>query len=245
MRSSGGTERSLSVRKSRSLVSGCTYAWPSDSAVGACPDPTPRTNRPGVVPFEPVLARRERLAPAAPDVDDAGADHEPAGGGQDRLDQVQVVRWTAADPDRAETEALQFLGRRCDQIGILRPQPAAHPDSVAPELVHDVDRTFADELPPERNTAVYLMISTYVVPLDEVDRLRDAHLAFLDGLRGAGPGGLGRPAGPAQGWRGHPRRGVRGRGARRDGRRPVRDRRRPPNTRRPGFTPSRGVLKKD
>jgi uncharacterized protein YciI len=27
---------------------------------------------------------------------------------------------------------------------------------------------------------VYLMISTYTVPLEEVDKLRDAHLAFLD-----------------------------------------------------------------
>jgi len=29
---------------------------------------------------------------------------------------------------------------------------------------------------------VYLMISKYVAPLDEVDRARPAHLAFLDGL---------------------------------------------------------------
>lgn len=27
---------------------------------------------------------------------------------------------------------------------------------------------------------MYLMISTYTVPLEEVDKLRDAHLAFLD-----------------------------------------------------------------
>lgn len=27
---------------------------------------------------------------------------------------------------------------------------------------------------------MYLMISTYSVPLEEVDKLRDAHLAFLD-----------------------------------------------------------------
>ena len=33
---------------------------------------------------------------------------------------------------------------------------------------------------------MYLMISTYVVPLDEVDRLRDAHLAFLDSLEERG-----------------------------------------------------------
>ncbi|WP_245665433.1 YciI family protein [Actinoplanes subtropicus] len=37
------------------------------------------------------------------------------------------------------------------------------------------------EPPPERN-AVYLMISTYLVPLDEVAKVRDEHLAFLDGL---------------------------------------------------------------
>jgi uncharacterized protein YciI len=29
---------------------------------------------------------------------------------------------------------------------------------------------------------VYLMISTYTAPLDQVDQARDAHLAFLDGL---------------------------------------------------------------
>lgn len=29
---------------------------------------------------------------------------------------------------------------------------------------------------------MYLMISKYLVPLDEVDRLRGDHLAFLDGL---------------------------------------------------------------
>jgi len=33
---------------------------------------------------------------------------------------------------------------------------------------------------------VYLMISTYVVPLDEVDKLQDAHLAFLDSLEERG-----------------------------------------------------------
>jgi uncharacterized protein YciI len=33
---------------------------------------------------------------------------------------------------------------------------------------------------------VYLMISTYTVPLDEVDKLRDAHLAFLDEKEAAG-----------------------------------------------------------
>ena len=27
---------------------------------------------------------------------------------------------------------------------------------------------------------MYLMISTYTVPLEEVDKLRDAHIAFLD-----------------------------------------------------------------
>jgi uncharacterized protein YciI len=29
---------------------------------------------------------------------------------------------------------------------------------------------------------MYLMISTYLVPLDEVDKQRDQHLAFLDSL---------------------------------------------------------------
>jgi uncharacterized protein YciI len=29
---------------------------------------------------------------------------------------------------------------------------------------------------------MYLMISKYQVPLDEVDQVRDDHLAFLDGL---------------------------------------------------------------
>jgi uncharacterized protein YciI len=29
---------------------------------------------------------------------------------------------------------------------------------------------------------VYLMISTYLVPLDEVAKVRDEHLAFLEGL---------------------------------------------------------------
>ena len=29
---------------------------------------------------------------------------------------------------------------------------------------------------------MYLMISTYLVPLDEVAKARDAHLAFLEGL---------------------------------------------------------------
>jgi len=38
------------------------------------------------------------------------------------------------------------------------------------------------EPPPERNATVYLMISTYLVPLDEVAKVRDEHLAFLDGL---------------------------------------------------------------
>ena len=33
---------------------------------------------------------------------------------------------------------------------------------------------------------MYLMISTYLVPLDEVDRLRDQHLAFLDTLEERG-----------------------------------------------------------
>jgi uncharacterized protein YciI len=33
---------------------------------------------------------------------------------------------------------------------------------------------------------VYLMISTYTVPLEEVDKLRDAHLAFLDEKQAAG-----------------------------------------------------------
>ena len=33
---------------------------------------------------------------------------------------------------------------------------------------------------------MYLMISTYLVPLDEVDRLRDQHLAFLDTLEQRG-----------------------------------------------------------
>jgi len=33
---------------------------------------------------------------------------------------------------------------------------------------------------------VYLMISTYTVPLDEVDKLRDAHIAFLDEKQAAG-----------------------------------------------------------
>jgi uncharacterized protein YciI len=33
---------------------------------------------------------------------------------------------------------------------------------------------------------VYLMISTYTVPLEEVDKLRDAHLAFLDAKEAAG-----------------------------------------------------------
>lgn len=31
---------------------------------------------------------------------------------------------------------------------------------------------------------MYLMISTYVVPLDQVDQFRDQHLLFLDGLGG-------------------------------------------------------------
>jgi uncharacterized protein YciI len=33
---------------------------------------------------------------------------------------------------------------------------------------------------------VYLMISTYTVPLEEVDKQRDAHLAFLDAKQAAG-----------------------------------------------------------
>ncbi|MEV6599089.1 YciI family protein [Actinoplanes sp. NPDC051346] len=33
---------------------------------------------------------------------------------------------------------------------------------------------------------MYLMISTYLVPLDEVDRARDDHLAFLAGLEERG-----------------------------------------------------------
>ncbi|GGQ46365.1 YciI family protein [Couchioplanes azureus] len=33
---------------------------------------------------------------------------------------------------------------------------------------------------------MYLMISTYLAPLDEVDRARDDHLAFLAGLEGRG-----------------------------------------------------------
>jgi len=33
---------------------------------------------------------------------------------------------------------------------------------------------------------VYLMISTYLVPLDEVAKVRDEHLAFLDGLLAQG-----------------------------------------------------------
>lgn len=33
---------------------------------------------------------------------------------------------------------------------------------------------------------MYLMISTYSVPLEEVDKLRDAHLAFLDEKQAAG-----------------------------------------------------------
>lgn len=33
---------------------------------------------------------------------------------------------------------------------------------------------------------MYLMISTYLVPLDEVDRLRGQHLAFLDTLEQRG-----------------------------------------------------------
>jgi len=33
---------------------------------------------------------------------------------------------------------------------------------------------------------VYLMISTYLVPLDEVDKLRSDHLAFLDSLQERG-----------------------------------------------------------
>jgi uncharacterized protein YciI len=33
---------------------------------------------------------------------------------------------------------------------------------------------------------VYLMISKYLVPLDEIDKLRSDHLAFLDGLHERG-----------------------------------------------------------
>jgi uncharacterized protein YciI len=33
---------------------------------------------------------------------------------------------------------------------------------------------------------VYLMISTYIAPLDQVDEARDAHLAYLDGLERKG-----------------------------------------------------------
>jgi uncharacterized protein YciI len=38
----------------------------------------------------------------------------------------------------------------------------------------------------ERNVTVYLMISTYLVPLDEVAKVRDDHLAFLEGLSAQG-----------------------------------------------------------
>jgi uncharacterized protein YciI len=34
----------------------------------------------------------------------------------------------------------------------------------------------------ERSVTVYVMISKYLVPLDEVDKARDEHLAFLEGL---------------------------------------------------------------
>jgi len=33
---------------------------------------------------------------------------------------------------------------------------------------------------------VYLMISKYSVPIEQVDKIRDAHLAFLDGLDAQG-----------------------------------------------------------
>jgi len=33
---------------------------------------------------------------------------------------------------------------------------------------------------------VYLMISTYLAPLDEVDKAREAHMEFLDGLEERG-----------------------------------------------------------
>ncbi len=33
---------------------------------------------------------------------------------------------------------------------------------------------------------MYLMISTYLAPLDEVDKAREAHLEFLDGLEERG-----------------------------------------------------------
>ena len=62
-------------------------------------------------PGQPVLARGEHFAPAAPDVDDAGSDHQVTGGGEDGFDQVQVVGWAAADPDGAEAESLEFLSR--------------------------------------------------------------------------------------------------------------------------------------
>jgi uncharacterized protein YciI len=38
----------------------------------------------------------------------------------------------------------------------------------------------------ERNATVYLMISTYLVPLDEVDQAREAHMTFLEGLEQRG-----------------------------------------------------------
>jgi uncharacterized protein YciI len=38
----------------------------------------------------------------------------------------------------------------------------------------------------ERNATVYLMISTYAAPLDQVDRAREAHMRFLDGLEQRG-----------------------------------------------------------
>jgi uncharacterized protein YciI len=44
-------------------------------------------------------------------------------------------------------------------------------------------------LPPSRRreeTAVYLMISKYLAPLDEVDAAREDHLAFLEGLEERG-----------------------------------------------------------
>jgi uncharacterized protein YciI len=38
----------------------------------------------------------------------------------------------------------------------------------------------------ERNATVYLMISTYLAPRAEVDKVRAAHMEFLDGLEERG-----------------------------------------------------------
>jgi uncharacterized protein YciI len=38
----------------------------------------------------------------------------------------------------------------------------------------------------ERNATVYLMISTYTAPLDEVDKAREDHMQFLSGLEERG-----------------------------------------------------------